>query len=212
MMMKLYGVPAAPNPTKVMLYLAERETRGAQIDIEQVRVNTLKGEQNQPEHLARNVFGALPTLELEDGRFIVESLAIIYFLEDRFPEGALQPVEPVARGLARDMERTIETRLANNLGRYVHAVNSPLGLPKDPKIAGEIEAAMPKALGYIENVLSDGRSLLGGDDVSIADCTLQSALQFARFGKVDVIADYAGIRAWDERYRQRPAAQAVLKF
>jgi glutathione S-transferase len=54
--------------------------------------------------------------------------------------------------------------------------------------------------------------LLGGDEVSIADCTLQSALQFARFGKVDVIADYAGIRAWDERYRQRPAAQAVLKF
>ena len=124
----------------------------------------------------------------------------------------MQPVEPVARGLARDMERTIETRFANNLGRYVHAVNSPLGLPKDPKIACEIEAAMPKALGYIENVLSDGRSLLGGDDVSIADCTLQSALQFARFGKVDVIADYAGIRAWDERYRQRPASQAVLKF
>ena len=94
--MKLYGVPAAPNPTKVMLYLAEREARGAQMDIEQVRVNTLKGEQNLPEHLARNVFGALPTLELDDGRFIVESLAIIYFLEDLFPEGALQSVEPVA--------------------------------------------------------------------------------------------------------------------
>ena len=127
--MKLYGVPAAPNPTKVMLYLAEREARGAQMDIEQVRVNTLKGEQNLPEHLARNVFGALPTLELDDGRFIVESLAIIYFLEDLFPEGALQSVEPVARGLARDMERNIEIRFANNLGRYVHAVNSPLGLP-----------------------------------------------------------------------------------
>ena len=97
-MMKLYGVPAAPNPTKVMLYLAEREAQGVRIDIEQVRVNTLKGEQNQPEHLARNAFGALPTLELDDGRFIVESLAIIYFLEDLFPEGALQPSEPVARG------------------------------------------------------------------------------------------------------------------
>ena len=44
-MMKLYGVPAAPNPTKVMLYLAEREAQGARMDIEQVRVNTLKGEQ-----------------------------------------------------------------------------------------------------------------------------------------------------------------------
>jgi glutathione S-transferase len=79
-------------------------------------------------------------------------------------------------------------------------------------VAAEIEAAMPRALGYLEDILRDGRPLLGGDTVSIADCTLQSALQFARFGKVDVIADYPGVCAWDERYRQRPAAQAVLKF
>ena len=55
-------------------------------------------------------------------------------------------------------------------------------------MAAEIEAGMPKALAYIENILSDGRTLLGGDDVSVADCTPQSALQFARFGKVDVIS------------------------
>ena len=211
-MMKLYGVPAAPNPTKVMLYVAEREARGSDLSIEHVRVNTLKGEQNQPEHLARNAFGAVPTLELEDGRFIVESLSIIYFLEDLFPDNSLQSDDPVARGLARDMERTIELRFANNLGRYVHAVNSPLGLPKDPKVASEIEASMPKALTYIENILSDGRPLLGGEEVSVADCTLQSALQFARFGKVDVIAEYPGICAWNERYCQRPAAKSVLKF
>jgi glutathione S-transferase len=203
-MMKLYGVPAAPNPTKVMLYVAERQARGTDMNIEHVRVNTLKGEQNQPEHL--------PTLELEDGRFIVESLSIIYFLEDLLPDNKLQSGDPVACGLARDMERNIETRFANNLSRYVHAVNSPLGLPKDPKVAAEIEAGMPKALSYIEDILSDGRPLLGGDDVSVADCTLQSALQFARFGKVDVIADYPRICAWNERYCQRPAAKSVLKF
>lgn len=211
-MMKLYGVPAAPNPTKVMLYVAERQVRGTDMNIEHVRVNTLKGEQNQPEHLARNVFGALPTLELEDGRFIVESLSIIYFLEDLLPDNKLQSDDPVECGLARDMERNIETRFANNLSRYVHAVNSPLGLPKDPKVAAEIEAGMPKALAYIEDILSDGRTLLGGDDVSVADCTLQSALQFARFGKVDVIADYPRICAWNEHYCQRPAAKSVLKF
>ena len=110
------------------------------------------------------------------------------------------------------MERNIETRFANDLGRYVHAVNSPLGLPKDPKMAAQIEASMPKALTYIENILSDGRPLLGGDDVSVADCTLQSALQFARFGKVDVTADYPAICAWNERYCERPAAKSVLKF
>ena len=136
-MMKLYGVPAAPNPTKVMLYLAEREAKRA----DRYRTGAgehIEGRAKSARALGAATFGALPTLELDNGQFIVESLAIIYFLEDLFPEGALQPAEPVARGLARDMERNIETRFANNLGRYVHAVDSPLGLPKDPRVASEL--------------------------------------------------------------------------
>ena len=64
----------------------------------------------------------------------------------------------------------------------------------------------------MERMLSDGRSLLLGERVSIADCTLQSGLQFARFGKAEVIGDYPNIQAWDQAYRARPAALAVLKF
>ena len=41
--MKLYMVPLAPNPTKVMLYIAEREQLGVHMDIEQIVVNTVKG-------------------------------------------------------------------------------------------------------------------------------------------------------------------------
>ena len=51
-----------------------------------------------------------------------------------------------------------------------------------------------------------------GEQVSIADCTLQSGLQFARFGKAEVIGDYPNIQAWDQAYRARTAALAVLKF
>ena len=64
----------------------------------------------------------------------------------------------------------------------------------------------------IEKILSDGRDLLGGEKPSIADCTLQSALQFARFAKVEVINGYPLVQEWDKRYRQRPAAKLVLKF
>ena len=39
--MKLYMVPAAPNPTKVMLYIAEREALGTEMNIEQIVVNTV---------------------------------------------------------------------------------------------------------------------------------------------------------------------------
>ena len=210
--MKLYMVPAAPNPTKVMLYIAEREAAGAVLPVEQIVVNTLKGRHKESEHLARNPFGTLPVLELADGRYLLESLSIIRFLETIQPETALVRGDTAAQALAYDLERTVELRFANFVGRYVHATNSPLGLPADPQLANELRGSMGQALDYLLSLLADSRDWLGGEQVSIADITLQSALQFARFAKVDVVAGYAALEAWDQRYRQRPAAQSVLRF
>ncbi|MEM7078962.1 MAG: glutathione S-transferase family protein [Pseudomonadota bacterium] len=211
--MKLYMVPAAPNPTKVMLYIAEREALGVDFGIEQVVVNTLKGRQREPEHLARNPFGTLPVLELADGSYLKESLAIIAYLEDKFPQQGLLGDSAESRAHSRDLERIVEFRVAQPLGRYVHAVNSPLGLPPDPKAAAEVEQSLPAALNYLEALLGDGRELLQGAQVSIADCTLQSGLQFARFGKVDLPGgDYPYLTAWNARFCARPPAKAVLKF
>lgn len=211
-MMKLYTVPLAPNPTKVMLYLAEREVLGAEFPIEQITVNTLKGRHKEPEYLRHNPFGTLPTLELEDGTHILESLAIMEYLEDRFPDYALHPQEPEQRALARDIERIAEVRVAMPVGIFVHAENSPIGYPKDPEKAAAALARMASALDYLENLLSDGRPLLTGEQVAIADCTLQAALQFVRFIKADILGDRGKLRAWDKRYRQRPAAKTVLRW
>ena len=43
-----------------MLYIAERESAGSVLPVEQIVVNTLKGRHREPEHLARNPFGTLP--------------------------------------------------------------------------------------------------------------------------------------------------------
>ncbi|MEM1436226.1 MAG: glutathione S-transferase family protein [Pseudomonadota bacterium] len=210
--MKLYMVPLAPNPTKVMLYIAEREALGTTMDIEQIVVNTVKGRHKEPAHLARNPFGTVPTLELDSGDFIVESLAIIEYLEDRFPEGALYSGTPEQRGHARDVERIIDLRLAGPMGAYGHAVNSPLGYPKDEEKAAQLEHAMQTPLDYLEHQLADGRPLLTGDRVSVADCTLQASLQFIRYVEADLFGDRPALRAWDERYRARPAGQQVLRW
>ena len=98
------------------------------------------------------------------------------------------------------------------MGGYGHAVNSPLGYPQDMEKAAQLEAAMQAPLDYLENLLSDGRPLLTGDRVSIADCTMQASLQFVRYVECDVFGDRPLLRAWDERYRERPAAQAVLRW
>jgi glutathione S-transferase len=210
--MKLYMVPLAPNPTKVMLYIAERAELGTEMDIEQIVVNTVKGRHKEPEHLARNPFGTVPTLELDDGSYLVESLAIIEYLEDRFPEGALLTGTAEEKGKARDVERIVDLRLGGPMGSFGHLTNSPLGIPPDPEGAREMEKRMQVPLDYLEDLLSDGRPLLLGDRVSIADCTMQASLQFVRFVEADVIGERPLLRAWDERYRARPAAQSVLRW
>ena len=210
--MKLYMVPLAPNPTKVMLYIAECEELGTHMDIEQIVVNTVKGRHKEPEHLARNPFGTVPAFELEDGTYLVESLAIIAYLEDKFPDGALLRGSPEDKARARDVERVIDLRIAGPMGAYGHAKNSPLGRPPDPEKAAQIEANLQTPLDYLENLLSDGRPLLLGDQVSIADCTLQASLQFIRYVEADLFGDRPLLRDWDERYRARPAAQQVLRW
>ena len=205
-------VPLAPNPTKVMLYIAERAELGTEMGIEQIVVNTLKGRHREPEHLARNPFGTLPVLELDDGTHLVESLAIIQYLEDRFPKGALLAGTAEARGKARDVERIADLRIAGPMGTYVHAKKSPLGRPPDPETAAQMEASLQVPLDFLEGLLTDGRPLLLGNSVSIADCTLQASLQFLRFVEADLFGERPLLRAWDERYRARPAAQSVLRW
>ena len=107
--MKLYMVPLAPNPTKVMLYIAEREELGVDMPIEQIVVNTVKGRHKEPEHLARNPFGTVPALELDDGTYLVESLAMIDFLEDKFPNNTMYQGTPEEKGKARDMDCLLYT-------------------------------------------------------------------------------------------------------
>ena len=51
--MNLYIMPVAPNPTKVRLYVAEKIAAGSEIDVTEIRVNLVKGEQNTAEHLCR---------------------------------------------------------------------------------------------------------------------------------------------------------------
>lgn len=212
--MKLYKVALAPNPTKVMLYIAERAELGTDLGIEQITVNTVKRENREPEHLARNPFGTLPVLELDDGSYIVESLAIIQYLEEKFPENRILSGTPEENGRARDIERIIDVRLAGAMGGYGHAVNSPLGYPADPEKAEQLLGQMKTPLDYLEDLLSDGRPLLLGEQASIADCNLQASLQFMRFIETEdgVLGDRPLLRAWNARYQERPAANAVLKW
>jgi glutathione S-transferase len=209
---KLYSFPIAPNPTRVRLVLAEKAEAGTPIPIAVVTVNLGSGEQNGAAHLARNPLRALPVLELDDGRFLTEALAIIEYLDEQHPAPPLLGRDPVDRARVRELERIAELRVLWPVAYIVHTTRSPLGLPPVPEVASFFRDRLPAALRVLASTLADGRPFLAGDRVTIADCTLAAALQFGRFGEVDLDLETAHphLAAWDARYRERPAARAVL--
>ena len=208
--MKLYAFPVAPNPTRLRLYLAEKREGGARYDIEEVMVNLREGEQRSPEHIARNPLAKLPVLELDDGSFLTESLAIIEYLEELVPAPPMIGATPLARARTRELERIIEIGVLRSIAEIVHATNSPLGHPPNPAVADFFRKKLPGSLGIVEERLADGRPLLMGDAPSIADCTLASALQFGRMGQFEIDSSYENIRRWDERFRERVSAKQIL--
>jgi len=210
--MNLYVFQVAPNPTRVRLYLAEKSSAGAKIDVNEIYVNLIEGEQRLAEHLDRNSLGKLPVLELDEKSFLTESLAIIEYLEELYPEPAMIGSNAKERARVRELERVAELGVLLPVARIVHATNSPLGWPPVPEMAAFFRDLLPDGLQVLESQLVDGRPFVAGPRPTIVDCTLAAALQFARFGKVEIDPSFEHIARWDRSYRERDAARSVLSL
>lgn len=199
--MKLYAFPVAPNPTKVKTYLGEK---GLQIEI--VLVNLREGEQRKPEFLALNPLGKLPVLELDDGSSLTESLAIIQYLEELHPDPTMIGRDPLERARVRELERICDIGVLQSVARTVHATRSPLGLPPRPELAEVALDYLNQHLAVLDPRLGEG-PFVAGEHVSIADCTLWAACNFAQFGKVEIDPKYSNVIAWRERFAGRPSTK-----
>lgn len=87
------------------------------IPFQTVAINLLKGEQKDPEYLKINPSGLVPTLEYE-GQFFNESMSILEFLEETFPENPLLPTDRISRVRVRELAMTLiaGTQPLQNLG------------------------------------------------------------------------------------------------
>jgi glutathione S-transferase len=79
--MRLYDFALAPSPRKVRLFMAEK---GLEIPVVSVNLRAL--EQRDASFMAKNPDATVPVLELDDGSYLTESLAICHYLEALYPE------------------------------------------------------------------------------------------------------------------------------
>ncbi|HEY3074184.1 MAG TPA: maleylacetoacetate isomerase, partial [Burkholderiales bacterium] len=89
---------------------------------EPVFVHLAKGEHRQPHYAQVNPQALLPTLELDDGTRLTQSLAIIEWLDEKHPAPALLPKDPLARARVRSLAYLVacEIHPLNNLRVLQH--------------------------------------------------------------------------------------------
>ena len=85
--MKLYDTQQAPNPRRARMFMAEK---GIDLDsIEMVQLDLAAGDNLGDDYRRRNPMGTVPTLELDDGLCLGDSMAISRYFEELHPEPPL---------------------------------------------------------------------------------------------------------------------------
>ena len=202
--MKVYDFVGAPNPKKLRIYLAEKGLR-----IEHVSVNIVSGENRQPEFLKKNPLGGLPVLELDDGSYLTESLAIMEYLEELNPEPSLVGKTPRERARARELERICELGVMGQIAGYFQNTSPFMAgrMKQTPEGAENAGNRLAANLKVVDAAIGNS-PFVAGKSPTIADCTLYAALEFAQFAEAPIDPGCKNVARWFESFQKRPSASA----
>lgn len=205
--MKLYDTPLAPNPRRVRWVMAEKSIE----DIEIVTLNLMKGDQRQPDYVAKTGLPLAPVLELDDGTCLGESVAICRYLESLYPEPNLFGRDARETAVIEMWMRRAELMVAHPLMngvRHTHPAMAALE-QQDPAVgARSIESGL-RALKVLDRQLAD-REWLAADRITIADIVGFIGLDFGRMIKLKPPEDLANLVRWHAAMAARPAAKAGM--
>ncbi|MBI1196621.1 MAG: glutathione S-transferase [Phenylobacterium sp.] len=203
--MILYGAPnPAPNPRRVRIFLAEKG-----IDLPETPVDLMKREHKSPEHRARNSLGQVPTLVLDDGAAISETVAICRYLDELHPDPPMFGATPVERALTDMWIRRIEFVVMNPVGMFWrHAHPRTAALIKQHKDFGESNREnYAGGLSWLDRELAE-RPFVGGEAYGMADICALTTVDFADWIGLPLPEKFSNVKAWHERVSARPSATA----
>ncbi len=204
--MILYGERnPAPNPRRVRIFVAEKG-----IDLPETRVKMQAREHKSDEHKARNSLGQLPTLVLDDGTAISESVAICRYLESLYPEPALFGRTAVEQALVEMWIRRIEFQLMTPVGmfwRHAHPLTAAL-LTQFNEFGESNRELYARSCGWLSKELEAGGPFIAGEAYSMADICALTTIDFASFTGLEIPETAGALRDWHAGVSARPSAGA----
>lgn len=197
--MKIYGDHQSGNCYKVELLCSLLSQSFEWIDI-----NILNQETSAAAFLAKNPNGKIPLLELDDGRCLWESNAIINYLaagSDLLPTDAFALAKVQQWQFFEQYSHEPYIAVARFIAKY-------LGLPDDRRADYDAkQVGGHKALGVMETQLQQ-MPFLTGDQLTTADISLYAYTHVAHEGGFDLAA-YPAIQAWLARVQALPGYRAM---
>jgi len=183
----LYDAARCPYCARARIVLAEKG-----LGYEAVEIDL----SDRPAWLyAKNPSGTVPVLE-EDGGFVLpESLVIMEYLDERFPEPPLWPADPAERALGRLWLDRFDVRL----GADYYALRR-----------GE-QSQLDKQLRNLDAAL-EAQPFLSGREYGLADIGYVPWILRARSNLGVDLEPYLALSAWLERLSERPAIAAELEL
>ena len=203
--MKLYDSKMAPNPRRTRIFLAEK---GIALPTEQV--DMMKMEHKTPEYTAINPLQRMPSLVLDDGTIITESIAICRYFEAVQPEPPLFGVGPKEIALVEMWNRRCEINFFANVAavfRHLHPAMRELEVPQIPAFA---DAMRPRAIWFLELLDKElaTREFVASDRYSVADITALVSVDFMKPARLAMPENLANVKRWHAAVSARPSARA----
>lgn len=193
-MITLYDYLDSGNGYKLRLLLAQQQRayRWVELDI-------MAGATRTPEFLEKNPNGRIPTLELDDGTYLAESNAILWYLAEgtRFiPQGARARAQVLQWMFFEQYSHEPYVATPRFIVKHL-----PADSPRRAELPGRLQQGRA-ALAIMEGHLAAQRFLVGGA-YSIADIALYAYTHVAHEGGLE-LAPYREVRAWITRVEDEP--------
>ena len=148
-----------------------------------VPVDLVAGDQRRPDYAAKNPIKGVPTLLLEDGRALTQSLAIMAYLNEIAPDPALLPEPAFERAQVLAAAQLIATDIhpINNL-KVVSHLKTHHGLTADEGTAW-MRHWMTEGLHAYQALLPDGPKFSFADQPLLCDlCLIPQLYNAHRWG------------------------------
>jgi len=191
---KIYGDIQSGNCYKIKLLTALLE-----IPHEWISIDVLAGETQSEAFLAKNPIGKIPVLELDDGRYLSESNAILNYLATGSPlllTEAFQQAKIQQWQFFEQYSHEPYIAVARFIAKY-------LGLPEDRQAEyAAKQTGGHKALRIMETQLSQTLYLVG-EQLTTADIALYGYTHVAHEGGFD-LSTYPAIQRWLQRIANQP--------